>query len=96
MGKVYVRGVLGDIYPWNFLNAAERSVLVGDIRLEEWIRQDEVRGRIGPVTKELSLWQVDEANREGILRELKPFRIIFDYHDYLDEEADSQPDEMDE
>ena len=91
--QVFNKGILRDVYPWNILNEAQRSAMVEGVKLEEWVRQDGARGRITSFTKALVLWEVDHAHLEGVRRVLKEWKIIFDYHDYLNSEADREKEE---
>lgn len=74
--KVYRQGILRGVYPWNFLNPAQRSWSVGGLSLEQWIRQDEMRGTLTPINSTLTLWRVADSAQEEIQRFLRSHGMI--------------------
>lgn len=75
--QVYRKGILREVYPWNFLNAIQLAWNVGGQSLEQWIRQDEVRGTLTPINNTLTLWRIAESARKEIRSFLRNHDIIF-------------------
>lgn len=80
--RVFHEGILRDVYPWNFLNAAQRSSSVGGVSLEGWIDGDPRRGKLTPFVDDLALWAVDEPGRPEVRDVLAQAGIIFDWRRY--------------
>jgi hypothetical protein len=80
---VYRGGILRDVYPWNFLNRKQLDMNVGDISLEQWIQQDDNRGSLNPISKDLHLWEVQDANIPALKIELCNVDLIFDWKKHL-------------
>src|SRR5262249_46565870 len=80
--ELYRKGLIRDIYPWNFLNKAQRSAPVEGATLEEWINADRSRGKIGPAPCDLSVWGIEPNRIDEIRPVLKQNKVIFDYRDF--------------
>ena len=83
LGRVWEKGLLRDVYPWNFLTRPHLVKQVGTISLEKWIRQDERRGRLEPLGDGISFWEVDDINMSSIRKELLEADVIFDWKKHL-------------
>ncbi len=81
--ELYRRGILRDFYPWNFLNKAQRSAIVEGVTLEEWIKADRSRGKIGPAPCDLAFWAIEPDRVDEIKPVLQRNKIIFDYRDFV-------------
>ena len=80
--ELYKKGVLRDLYNWNFLNKAQRSALVEGVPLELWIKADSSRGRIRPSSNDLSLWTLSSSRIDVIRPVLLRNKVIFDYREF--------------
>jgi hypothetical protein len=81
--ELYRKGILRDFYPWNFLNKAQRSASVEGVTLEEWIKADRSRGKIGPAPCDLAFWAIEPNRIDEIKPVLKRNKVIFDYRDFV-------------
>jgi hypothetical protein len=77
--QLFRAGMLRDVYPWNFLNASQLAARVGDLSLENWIRQDARRGTLVPFASELTLWEVPDEVIPAVRQVLFDAGVIFDY-----------------
>ena len=71
-----------DFYPWNFLNKAQRSASVERVTLEEWIKADRSRGKIGPAPRDLAFWAIEPDRIDEIKPVLMRNKVLFDYRDF--------------
>jgi hypothetical protein len=67
--RVWEQGKLRDVYPWNFLNAAQLSRPVGSVPFADWIRAAPGRGTLEPFG-EMSFWEVPAADIRTLRRTL--------------------------
>lgn len=81
--QVYRQGLLRDVFPWNFLTAPLLDRPLGPGSLAEWIRKDERRGVLGPVSDGVSLWQVPESSIPAVRRELREAGAVFDWKKFV-------------
>jgi hypothetical protein len=51
--------------------------------LQDWIQQDEQRGRLKPLNEDVCLWEVDEENILAVRSTLWNAGIIFNWINYL-------------
>jgi hypothetical protein len=77
--KVYRSGIIRNVYEWNFLTAAQLTATVGDISLEEWIRQDAKRGALTELSNGVTLWQVNRDEIPTLRAVLKQAGRIFNW-----------------
>lgn len=81
--RVWEKGLLRDIYQWNFLTKIHLSKLIGDIPLKQWIKADETRGKLISLEEGISLWEVEESRLLSVRQMLSQFDIIFDWKKHL-------------
>src|SRR5262245_59260145 len=55
--QVYRKGILRDVYRWNFLTKPQLKRRIGKLTLERWIRQDPRRGSVGAFEGDMVLWE---------------------------------------
>jgi hypothetical protein len=67
--EVYRKGLLRDIYPYNFLTKAQLTGTVCGISLSQWIQQDKSRGILTPYEGDMWMWSVEES-AIGQIREI--------------------------
>jgi hypothetical protein len=79
-GKLYLKGWLRDMYPWNFLTAPQLGVSVNNATtLMAWIQQDGHRGKLRPLSDEVQLWEIPEQDIPGVHCILFDAGVVFDY-----------------
>ncbi len=76
---LYDKGLIRDVYPWNFLTLPQLNAKVRDLRLEDWIRQDPRRGTLSPFTDRVKLWEVKDQDIPKVRQVLFDANIIYDY-----------------
>lgn len=76
---LYNQGQIRDMYPWNFLNRSQLDARVRKQTLAEWIETQPSRGRLQPISKELTLWTVEDKHIPEIFKVLFDAGIVFDY-----------------
>jgi hypothetical protein len=81
--QVWQKGILRDVYPWNFLTSSHLTKQIAGVPLEQWVRQDARRGTLSPLGDGVSLWEVTEANISDVRRLLRQSGIIFDWKKHL-------------
>jgi hypothetical protein len=81
--RVYMQGILRDIYPYNFLTEPQLTRNVGVKPLNDWISTDSSRGELSHFEGDVWLWSVpdeqiptlrDELRQHGMIFGLKPDR----------------------
>lgn len=81
--RVWDRGLLRDIYPWNFLSASHVRMPIGTVTLEQWITEDVQRGQLVHLDDQLWFWEVPAVNLGAIRKALQAEDIIFDWTKHL-------------
>lgn len=81
--QVWRKGILRDVYPWNFLTQPHLTQKIGGTLLEEWARQDTWRGSIIPLDAGVSLWEVKEVGLPDVRRALQQAGVVFDWKKHL-------------
>lgn len=81
--KIWQRGLLRDVYPWNFLSGPHLKRSVGVVTLEQWIMEDVQRGHLEHLNDRLWFWEVPAINLEAIRKALQAEDIIFDWTKHL-------------
>jgi hypothetical protein len=79
---VYRRGIIRNVYAWNFLTAVQLTATVGEMSLEEWIKQDSKRGYLSLLSNGVTLWQVNKEEITNIRAELKQAGRIFNWRSW--------------
>jgi len=54
--RVWLKGILRDVYPWNFLTKPQLSKKIGGVSLQKWINQDPRRGALTALCDGVDLW----------------------------------------
>lgn len=80
---VWRRGILRDIYPWNFLTAPQLAASVDGAPLEEWVQQRPGRGRLVPLCERVTLWEVGDDEQPVVREALQRSGLIFDWRVHL-------------
>jgi hypothetical protein len=83
MERVWQKGILRDVYLWNFLTHPHLVKPVGGVPFKMWIQQDVRRGTVNTLCDGISLWQVDEANLPSVRQSLHQASLIFDWKKHL-------------
>jgi hypothetical protein len=86
-------GFLRDVYPRNFLTAAQLEARIDDATLQDWIQGAGDRGTVAPFAKNMLLWEVPEAEISRVRSILREARVIFDaplYHRIYEETRDGR------
>ena len=81
--RIWKKGILRDVYPWNFLTQTQLSRKVNALPLQYWVEQDPTRGRIVAVCEGMSLWELDPASLPAVRQSLSEAGIIFDWRKHL-------------
>ena len=84
--QVYRKGILRDVYPWNFLTRPHLKKKVDGVPLEQWIRQSSRRGKLGEFSKGMSLWEVGEKQIPAVRKTLRQAGLILEPTPDEDEE----------
>lgn len=77
--RVWRKGLLRDVYFWNLLTKPQLTKKVGSLPLEQWIQQDESRGKLSTLENGVCLWEVHDADLPGVRGKLREAGIIFDW-----------------
>jgi hypothetical protein len=80
--EVWKRGLLRDVYLWNFLSDPHLRMTIGTVSLEQWIRADGRRGQLESLDAGLWFWEVAAANLEPVRMALVAANIIFDLNSH--------------
>lgn len=86
--KVYLRGLLRDVYPWNFVTQPQLTAKVGRLTLQQWIQKTPERGQLSPLTDEMMLWSVEAQHIPTLRQQLWEAGVIFDYTKFLDDDEE--------
>jgi hypothetical protein len=70
--------LLRSVYPWNFLTGTQLNVMVGEMRLADWIASRRDRGRLSPFTDEITLWTVPDERIRPVRDELWNAGVVLD------------------
>ena len=62
---------------------AQQSAPVEGVPLEQWIKADRSRGKIGPISSDLAFWELEPDPIDEIRPLLKRNKVIFDYRDFV-------------
>ncbi|MCC6126742.1 MAG: hypothetical protein IT426_17405 [Pirellulales bacterium] len=76
--RCYEKGLLRDVYPWNFLTDTQLDRLIEGVPLREWIKLDENRGIISYLEGNMWLWEVQEAQLLSVRIATENAGLIFD------------------
>ncbi len=76
-GRVFDKGLLRDVYCWNFLNEAQRNSQIQGRRLEDWIGSEAWTGELSDFTEDLALWKVTEHHNNRVRSALLEAGLLF-------------------
>lgn len=81
--RIYDRGLLRDVYPWNFLTAPALERDIGGRPLRAWITADAARGTLEPFAGDSWLWSVPDDAIPRVRGELLAADAIFEWRRFL-------------
>lgn len=81
--RLFNRGIIRDVYPWNFLNSSQLGAKVEGQLLEEWIKREQGRGELTPMSDALTLWSLDDAQIARVRPVLWDAGVIFDWKKFV-------------
>ncbi len=81
--RVWERGLLRDVYSWNFVTEPQLGKPVGNMSLEQWIQGNKQRGHLARLCDNTALWKVDEVQIPLVRHDLAEAGIIFDWKKHL-------------
>jgi hypothetical protein len=76
--RIYQKGLLRDVYEWNFLNRLQAEFEVLGTTLKDWISRDQGHGEISKFNDRLWLWKVDKEDIPALRDTLRATDIIPD------------------
>ncbi len=76
--RLYEKGFLRDVYPWNFLTSIQLSRPVEGVALLEWIQQGTKRGLLSLLEGDMWLWEVGETQLPHVRTVMENAGMIFD------------------
>lgn len=82
LNQVYLQGILRDVFRWNLLTEAQLQRDVAGVSLEDWIRADATRGTLTPFTRNMRLWEIEEARVATIRQVLWDACAVFNWRTY--------------
>jgi hypothetical protein len=91
--QVYRKGILRDVYRWNFLTRSHLKKKVGGVPLEQWIRQGPRRGKLDGFGRGMHLWEVPTKDIPRVRQALLRAGVILEPEDEEDEESGWTPEE---
>jgi len=81
--RVYLEGLLRDVYPWNLLNDTQIANTIDGLSLRDWIHNGADRGQVVHLTDKLWCWTIEAKNIAQARAALSRAGLIFDRDDYL-------------
>ena len=91
--RVWERGLVRDVYEWNFLNQQQLAMAIHGIALKSWIQSDSRRGTLTAMSGGIVLWEIDRADIPAARRALWDAGLIFDWTTHI-EGAQAHPNAM--
>jgi hypothetical protein len=86
---VYRKGILRDVYRWNFLTRPHLTKKVGGVPLDRWIRQNARRGTLGEFGRGLHFWEVAAKDIPAVRQTLRKAGLILEPEDDEDDDLES-------
>jgi hypothetical protein len=87
--QVYRKGILRDVYPWNFLTRPHLTKKVGGVPLERWIRQNPRRGTLSEFGRGMHFWEVARKDIPKVRQTLRQAGLILEPEEDEDEGVES-------
>jgi hypothetical protein len=81
--RVWEKGLLRDVYPWNFLMAAQLEAQVEGTPLKRWIAANEARGQLEPFVGGLWFWELANDHIPAVRQALERADLIFDWKKHV-------------
>ncbi len=88
--RIWERGMLRDVYPWNFLTKPQLSQSIEGLPLEQWIERMPGRGTLSPIGDGMVLWSVEDADIPSVRRTLWQAGGIYNWSKHV-EGAEGHP-----
>ena len=82
--RLYDKGILRDLYRWNFLNEAQLRRKVERKQLRNWIAADPSRGELQEIEGPLQLWMLTDEQIANVRPVLWDAGVLFNWRDYRD------------
>ncbi len=83
---IWRKGVLRDVYPWNFLTKPHLAKQIHGIPLKKWIRQSIGRGTVDVLCKGINLWKVPEVDIPSVRSALRKAGALYQWRQYSGED----------
>lgn len=80
--KAWRKGVVRDIYAWNFLSLPLLNSQINGISLREWIGKTPERGMLRPLSADFTLWEVNGSSAASIRSALESANLLFDWEQF--------------
>lgn len=84
--QVYRKGILRDVYRWNFLTRPHLNKKVAGVPLAQWIRTGPRRGTLGEFVRGMHLWEVPTKDVPKVRRALLGAGLILEPEEEEEEE----------
>jgi hypothetical protein len=91
--QVYRKGILRDVYRWNFLTRPHLRKKVGGVPLDQWIRRGPRRGKLGEFGRGMHLWEVPAMDIPKVRQTLLAAGLILEPEDEEEGESGWTPEE---
>jgi hypothetical protein len=82
-GRLWDKGLLRDVYPWNFLSPPLLEAPIEGLPLSRWIERDPARGKLEPFANGMVFWEVDTALISGVREALEKADLLFDWKKHV-------------
>jgi hypothetical protein len=80
--RVWEKGLLRDVYPWNFVSTHQLHARVSGVPLKEWIRRGG-RGELEQLSEDLWFWELDPELIPAVREALDKGDLIFDWKKHV-------------
>lgn len=80
--ELYRKGILRDVYPWNFLTESHVARRVERQPLLKWINKDPKRGTIAEFVDGVWLWEVEDDHLDEVRTVVSRAGLVLDPADY--------------
>lgn len=81
--RVWEKGLLRDVFPWNFFTAPQLAAQIDGVPLRQWIEQDPRRGTVAELVPDTMLWEVPDDRIPEVRDALDEAGLIFDMAKYM-------------
>lgn len=78
LDRIYEKGILRDVYPWNFLSPVHLSKSIERTSLEKWILSSSRRGSLSIFNSDLKLWTLADDEIVELRPKLQRAGLLFD------------------